>query len=109
MPGATAAPYAADKNGVRLTVRLTPRASRDAVDGIVQGADGRPALQIRLNAPPVDGAANQALIAFLADALRLRKADIVIRSGQSSRLKVLHLIGDGARIVAKLESWMGQA
>ena len=102
-----AAPYAADKDGVRLAVRLTPRASRNALDGIVQDANGRPALQIRLNAPPVDGAANVALIAFLAGALDLHKSDITIRSGHKSRVKILHLSGDGPTIVARLEAWVG--
>jgi uncharacterized protein (TIGR00251 family) len=99
-------PYASDKDGVRLVVRLTPRASRSGVVGIVAGTDGRSALQLRLAAPPVDGAANKALIAFLADALDLRKSDIVIRSGETSRPKVLHLAGDSAAIIARLDNWL---
>ena len=99
-------PYAADKGGVRLAVRLTPRASRNGLDGIVQDADGRPALQLRLAAPPVEGAANAALIAFLADALDLRKSDIAIRSGKTGRLKILHLSGDEAAIRARLDAWI---
>jgi uncharacterized protein (TIGR00251 family) len=97
-------PYAATAGGVRLAVRLTPRASRNGIDGIMTGADGRTALQIRLTAPPVDGAANDALIAFLARTLDLRKADISIISGQSGRLKILHLAGDSAAILASLET-----
>jgi uncharacterized protein (TIGR00251 family) len=76
------------------------------VVGVVVGADGRSALQLRLAAPPVDGAANKALIAFLADALDLRKSDIVIRSGETSRLKVLHLGGDTTAIIARLNGWL---
>jgi len=102
-------PYSADKTGVRLAVRLTPRASRDGLDGIVVGADGRPALQLRLAAPPVEGAANKALIAFLADALKLRKSDIAIKSGETSRLKILILTGDPAAIIARLDAWVGGA
>ena len=96
------APYIAVAGGVRLAVRLTPRASRAGIDGVVTGADGRTALRIRLTAPPVDGAANAALIAFLAGALKMRKADISIRSGQTGRLKILHLAGDSAAILKKL-------
>jgi uncharacterized protein (TIGR00251 family) len=87
-------------------VRLTPRASRNEVVGVVVGTDGRSALQLRLAAPPVDGAANKALIAFLADALDLRKSDIAIRSGETSRLKVLHLGGDTTAIIARLNGWL---
>jgi len=100
-------PYAAVGEGVRLAVRLTPRASREGIDGVIADAEGRPLLQIRLCAPPVDGAANKALIAFLAKALALRKADIVIRSGETGRIKILHLSGDSAVIVARLDACLG--
>ena len=99
-------PYAAVEGGVRLALRLTPRASRNGVDGIVQDAEGRPLLKLRLVAPPVEGAANAALIAFLADTLSLRKADIAIRSGETSRVKILHLAGDSAAILQKLDAWL---
>jgi uncharacterized protein (TIGR00251 family) len=85
-------------------VRLTPRASRNGIDGIVTGADGRTALQIRLTAPPVDGAANDALIAFLAKTLDMRKSDISMVSGQTSRLKILQLSGDSATILKSLDA-----
>jgi len=97
-------PYAAVAGGVRLAVRLKPRASRNSIDGIVTGADGRTALQIRLTAPPVEGAANAALIAFLAETLEIRKADIAIRSGLTARIKILHLSGDSAAILTKLRT-----
>jgi uncharacterized protein (TIGR00251 family) len=99
-------PFAAEANGVLLAVRLTPRAGRDSVGGIVTNADGRPALSLRLAAPPVDGAANAALIAFLAKALKLRKADIEIRSGETARLKILRLSGDSAAIISRLRAWI---
>jgi uncharacterized protein (TIGR00251 family) len=91
---------------VRLAVRLTPRASRNGVDGIVDAADGRKLLQLRLVAPPVEGAANKALIAYLADALDLRKSAIRIASGEKSRVKLLELDGDGPALLARLEAWL---
>jgi len=99
-------PYAAVAGGVRLALRLTPRASKNGVDGILQDADGRPLLKLRLVAPPVDGAANEALIAYLAKALSLRKADITIRSGETGRVKILHLAGDAATILQRLDAWL---
>lgn len=99
-------PYAAAEGGVRLAVRLTPRGSRNGVDGITADVEGRPILKLRLVAPPVEGAANKALIAFLAKTLSLRKADIAIRSGETSRVKILHLAGDNAAILQKLDSWL---
>jgi len=99
-------PYAAAAGGVRLALRLTPRASRNGVDGIVADAEGRPLLKLRLVAPPVEGAANEALIEYLAKTLGMRKADITIRSGETSRVKILHLAGDSAAILQKLNTWL---
>lgn len=92
---------------MRLALRLTPRASRNGVDGVMADAEGRSLLKLRLAAPPVEGAANEALIAFLAKTLSLRKADITIRSGETSRIKILHLAGDSAAILQKLDAWLG--
>ncbi len=97
-------PFAAQADGVRLAVRVTPRASRTGIEGVAADAAGKPLLKIRLAAPPVDGAANDALVDFLADALSLRKRDIAIRSGETGRTKILHLSGDAATILVRLEA-----
>ncbi len=101
-------PYAAEKDGLRLAVRLTPRASRNGLDGIRHGADGRAALQLRLVAPPVEGAANKALVAYLADGLDLRKSDIRIRSGETARLKIVFIAGDAESLMARLADWVAR-
>ena len=98
----TTKPYSAVPGGVRLAVRLTPRAGRDALDGTGVDAQGRPVLLVRLAAPPVDGAANEALEAFLADLLDLRKKDVTIRSGQTSRTKIVSLAGDPDALLMRL-------
>lgn len=72
--------------GIRFSVKVQPRASRNRVCG-VQGD----ALKIQLTAPPVDGAANQALIAFWADALHIARSNVTIVQGESSRLKVVQI------------------
>jgi uncharacterized protein (TIGR00251 family) len=102
----TGKPYAPIPGGVRLAIRLTPRASREGVGGVIADAEGRPLLQIRLKAPPVEGAANHALIAFVSKALALRQADIAIKSGETGRSKILHLSGDSAVILARLTAWL---
>jgi len=99
----TAKPYGVTATGIRLAVRLTPRASRDGVDGVGADADGRPFLRIRLTAPPVEGAANQALIDFLTGLLSVRKKDIVIRSGETGRFKILEIAGKPAALAARLD------
>lgn len=73
---------------VIIRVRLTPRSSRNAVVGRTDGV-----FRIKLTAPPVEGKANQALIAFLAKALRIPKRAIGIVSGEKSREKTLSIEG----------------
>ena len=74
--------------GCELSVLVQPRASRTKVVG---EHDGR--LKIALAAPPVDGEANAALIEFLSDALNVRKADISLLDGDTSRRKRLAVRG----------------
>ncbi len=99
-------PFTEENDGVRLAVRLTPRADRNRVDGVVQGQDGRAALHLRLAAPPVEGAANRALVRFVADALDLPNSAVTIRSGEKARLKILHLSGSGPAIMERLAEWV---
>ncbi|OAI44181.1 hypothetical protein AYO38_10025 [bacterium SCGC AG-212-C10] len=68
---------------VRFAVRVTPRASRDAIEGF----DAKGVLRVRVTAPPADGAANAALTKLLANALSLPTRDIVLVSGATSRQK----------------------
>jgi uncharacterized protein (TIGR00251 family) len=100
-------PFRRTGNGLRLSVRVTPGASRTEVAGLKADAQGRTALSVRLAAPPVDGAANKALIAFLAKALGVRKADITIRSGETSRSKTLDVAGEPGDLVAHLKGLLG--
>jgi uncharacterized protein (TIGR00251 family) len=81
-----------------LDVRVIPRAPRSRVDGERNGA-----VLIRLAAPPVDGAANAALIAFLAEALAVPRRQIAIVSGDKSRDKRIRISGlDQAAVRARL-------
>ena len=74
--------------GVRFEVQVAPRASRDAVLGVHDGA-----LKVALTAPPVDGEANAALVAFLAKRLGVAKRDVTITQGTSSKRKTLEARG----------------
>ncbi len=75
--------------GAALPVKVVPRASRNEIVGI--GTDG--ALKIRVTAPPVEGAANEAVIALLADALGLPKSNIDIVAGMTSTTKLVSILG----------------
>ena len=84
-------------SGVRFAVRVQPRASNPGVDGL-HGA----ALKVRLAAPPVEGAANEALVALLADLLAVPRRAVRIVSGRQSRAKVVEVDGIGAEQVRGL-------
>jgi uncharacterized protein (TIGR00251 family) len=83
--------------GVRIAVQVQPRASRTELAGLHGEA-----LKIRLAAPPVDGAANEALIRFLAETLGVPRAAVMISSGQSGRRKSVTVSGLGLTEVARL-------
>lgn len=81
-------PVTDTRDGARFAVRVTPRASRTALTGLSgEGPDA--ALRIALHAPPVEGRANAALIAFLADLLRVHRSAIEITGGGHSRTKLI--------------------
>lgn len=71
---------------ITFAVRVIPRAAQSDIIGIHEGA-----VKIRLAAPPVDGAANDALVRMLAKALRLSLSEVEIVRGHSSRTKILRI------------------
>ena len=73
---------------VVFPVRVVPRSSRSEIVGEHDGA-----LKVKLNAPPVDGAANAELIKLFAKKLNVARSDITIVSGESSKTKRLRAIG----------------
>lgn len=95
-------PWTRTATGLRLAVRLTPRAGSDTLGGVRETAPRRPCLLARVTAPPADGAANSALIRLLAKSLGLPKSAFTIAAGESSRTKTLEIAGDPAQIEAAL-------
>lgn len=83
---------------MRLTVRVIPRSSRNAIEW------ERGVLKARLTAPPVGGAANDALVALLAQHLGLPKRSISIAHGAASRQKIMEIAGmTEAEVMARLQ------
>ena len=82
--------------GVELDVRVIPRAKRTEAAGLRNGA-----LVVRLAAPPVDGAANTALVAFLASTLGVPSRAVQLLSGERGRQKRILIAG---AVVAQVES-----
>jgi uncharacterized protein len=78
----------ATKDGVRITVCVVPRAARPGIAGVRDGD-----LLVRLNAPPVEGAANAELIEVMSEALDVPKRAVSIAIGEKSRRKTVHVSG----------------
>lgn len=76
------------ENGIVLTLRLVPRASKNEVCGVMDNA-----LKVRLQAPPVEGKANRALVKFLAKTLKAPAGSISIISGMTGRTKRVAVTG----------------
>jgi hypothetical protein len=81
-------PIEATEGGVRLRLRIQPRASRTEVAGL-HGA----LLRVRLTAPPVDGAANEELVRFLATVLGVPARAVKVTAGHGSRQKTVTVAG----------------
>ncbi len=87
----------ADGRELRIPVRATPRGGRDSIDGV---RDGR--LLIRVAAAPADGAANEAMLRVLAEALGVPRAAVRLVTGATGRMKVVAVTGaDRAAIIAR--------
>jgi hypothetical protein len=74
--------------GVVFAVRVQPRASRDEVSGVIEGA-----MKVRLQAPALEDRANEALCEFLAQLLKTPKSAVRILSGERSRIKLISVRG----------------
>ncbi len=94
--------WLAEKDGVALWVRLTPKGGRDALEGVESLADGRRVVKARVRAAPEGGRANAALVELLAKTLHMPKSAVSLAAGETARLKKLFIAGDSARLIAAL-------
>jgi uncharacterized protein YggU (UPF0235/DUF167 family) len=96
-------PWVLSGDGARLTVRLTPRGGRDAIDGVARLDNGRSVLKVRVRAAASDGEANAALGRLIARAMGVPPRDVALVAGTTARLKTLHVAGNGPALIAALE------
>ncbi len=108
MTAPSGSPLRLDGSGAVLAVRLSPRASRERIEGICIDANGEAALKVAVGAPPEDGKANAALLRLLAKEWKLAKSDIAIVQGATDRRKLLRITGDIAPVQRCLDHWRNQ-
>jgi hypothetical protein len=102
VPGGQA--WTVSRYAVVVTVRLTPKGGRDAIDGIERLGDGRPVLKARVRAAPEDGEANAALLKLMSQALDVSARQVSLVGGATARLKRVKIDGNGAALAATLEN-----
>jgi uncharacterized protein len=92
-----ALPLAPTKDGVIVTIKLTPKARGAGIDGVAEdlGPEGpRSVLKLRVTEAPESGKTNAAMIALLAKSWRLPKSAFTIVAGETSRLKRVRIAGE---------------
>jgi uncharacterized protein len=80
-------PYKKTKNGITIEVKVEPRSSKKGIAGIM----GNNVLKVKLTSPPVQGAANEQLIEVIAKELKVKRAQVKVIRGQSSKRKVVEI------------------
>ncbi len=96
------------EGGIRLTVRLTPKASSDAVGAVIDFGDAT-VLTARVRAVPDKGEANAALVRLIARWLGIAQGHVSLAGGGKSRLKTLEIRGDPGALVARIEQLLAEA
>lgn len=93
---------------IRLYVRISPKASRDRIEGVERDAAGRARLRIRVTAPPDKGKANARVVALLAKALRIAPSSIAVGVGAQDRNKTLLISGADEALMARVRALAGE-
>jgi hypothetical protein len=97
-----------EKDGaVELRVRLTPKSSRDAIEGAARLADGGSVLRARVRAVPEKGKANAALCALVAKALSVPKGSVAVTGGGRGRIKTVTIAADPRMLGERLVRLLG--
>ncbi len=99
-------PYDAAANGLRVALKVTPKAARAAIGGLGADTGGRAFLKVAVTAAPERGKANAQVIKLLARAWRLAPSALSITGGATARRKTLHVAGDTPELLKRLNEWI---
>ena len=102
-------PWRVSGEALLLSLRLTPKSSRDALEGVETLSDGRSVLKARVRAAPEDGKANEALLRLLAKTLDIPMRALSLASGATGRTKVIRIEGGPEAVAARLTALSGLA
>jgi uncharacterized protein (TIGR00251 family) len=99
-------PFQASPDGVRVRLKVTPKAKRSQFGGLLDEPDGGKALKVQVTAAPEAGKANEAVIALLASEWAVAKSAISVVSGATDRRKLVEIRGPSQELLARLQSWL---
>ena len=96
--------YRAEGDALVLTVRASPKASRNTIQGVMETPEG-PVLKVAVTAPPDKGKTNVAIAGLLAKAFGVSKSSVTLVAGQADRRQILRVAGDPAALSAIAQQW----
>lgn len=99
-------PLSPRRDGVRLAVRLTPRAAKNSIGGCAVDADGRGMVKAYVTAIPEGGKANKSLINMLSKAVKIPASKISVASGPTNRNKQIFFEGVPDELLERLGQWI---
>ena len=99
-------PFRASPAGVRVRLKVTPKAKRNQFGGLLDEPDGGKALKVQVTAVPESGKANEAVIALLAKEWGVAKSAISVVSGATDRRKLVEIRGPSQDLLARLQGWL---
>lgn len=96
------------EGGLRLVVRARPGLSKARPPRLVDIGEGKLAIEVTVAQAPEDGKANKAILEQIATGLAIKKNQVSLKSGQTSRIKLVEITGDGAALSAQVRAWLQQ-
>jgi len=103
--GPEPSPFFIARDGLRVRLKVAPKAASDRVGGVEPQADGEAVLKVAVTAAPESGKANAAVVRLLAREWRLPRAALSVTAGTAARKKTLTIAGEAGSLLADLEAW----
>ena len=99
-------PFSKIAAGLRVRLKVTPKARRAGIGGLLAEPDGGRALKVAVTAAPEGGKANEAVVALLAKEWGVAKSAISVVTGATDRRKVVEIRGPSDTLLAQLQGWL---
>jgi uncharacterized protein YggU (UPF0235/DUF167 family) len=102
------APFSPAEGGLRIAVRLTPKASRTGVAGLRRASGGAPQIAVKVTAAPERGKANAAMLDLLSRSWGIPVSRLSVVGGATDRNKLVFVQGEPEELWRRLQAWLGE-